>query len=66
MGIGVVRSSLLISLHEGTFWFGNWGRYIIALPMALSLLFLSISGIVLYFQPALFKRSLQNKKRVNL
>lgn len=62
VGGGVGRSSILVGLHEGTFWFGNWGRYLIALPMGLIVLFLSISGIVLYMQPTLYKRSLQKKK----
>lgn len=61
VGEGPLRTPLFVSLHEGTFWAGKAGRFIIALPMALSVLFLAFSGIVLFFQPLLFKRALQKK-----
>lgn len=41
------RMSLLTSLHEGAY-FGPWVRYGIFIPASLGVLFLLVSGIVLY------------------
>lgn len=57
LGVGERMSSLLVSLHEGTYFgLGNMGRFSIALPMALGVFFLVVSGLVIFFQPILIKR----------
>lgn len=60
-GAGPLRTPLFVSLHEGTFWTGKSGRFIIGLPMALAVLFLSVSGLVLFFQPSFMRKALQKK-----
>lgn len=56
LGSGISRSSFLVSLHEGTILGGNIGRFAIALPVAIGVLFLLVSGVVLFFQPQLMRR----------
>ncbi|WP_374074893.1 PepSY domain-containing protein [Bdellovibrio bacteriovorus] len=57
LGVGERMSSLLVSLHEGTYFgLGNIGRFSITFPMTLGVLFLIISGVVIFFQPLLLKR----------
>lgn len=51
-GNGPRRFPLLIALHEGAF-FGPWIRYGIFLPSAIGVLFLLISGVLIFFQPYL-------------
>lgn len=43
------RTGLLIRLHEGSFW-GDATRYYLFFPAALGLLFLLISGAVLFIR----------------
>jgi uncharacterized iron-regulated membrane protein len=40
-------TNILIDLHQGTF-FTQWGQYGIFFPAALGMLFLTISGLVIY------------------
>lgn len=40
-------TNILIELHQGSF-FTQWGQYLIFLPAALGLLFLIVSGMVIY------------------
>ncbi len=40
-------TNILIDLHQGSF-FTQWGQYLIFFPAALGLLFLTISGMVIY------------------
>lgn len=56
IGEGVSRTPFIQSLHEGTIYGGNIGRFSVALPVALGVLLLLISGVVLFFQPYLIKR----------
>lgn len=49
---GPRRFPLLIAVHEGAY-FGPWVRYGIFLPSAVGVLFLLISGILIFFQPYL-------------
>ncbi|XGC81476.1 PepSY domain-containing protein [Bdellovibrio bacteriovorus] len=59
LGQGVRKTGLLVSLHEGTFWTsGEIGRYVIGLPMGLGVLFLLVSGVVIFAQPWTKKRKL--------
>lgn len=51
---GYRRVSLITALHEGEY-FGKFIHFGIFLPMALGVLFLLVSGVVIYLQP-LFKR----------
>lgn len=40
-------TSILIELHQGSF-FTQWGQYLIFFPAALGLVFLTVSGLVIY------------------
>ena len=40
-------TNILIELHQGSF-FSQWGQYLIFLPAGLGVLFLTISGLVIY------------------
>jgi uncharacterized iron-regulated membrane protein len=60
LGKGIRRASLLTSLHEGAY-FGPVVRYGIFVPSAIGVLFLLISGVVIFAQPFLIKR----KKKLN-
>ena len=40
-------TNILIELHQGSF-FTEWGQYLVFLPVALGLLFLTVSGMVIY------------------
>ncbi len=40
-------TSLLIELHQGSF-FGEWSQFFIFLPSAFGLLFLVVSGVIIY------------------
>ena len=40
-------TNILIELHQGSF-FTQWGQYLIFLPAAIGVLFLTISGLVIY------------------
>jgi uncharacterized iron-regulated membrane protein len=40
-------TGLLIDLHQGSF-FSSWGQYLIFLPAGLGVLFLLISGLIIY------------------
>ncbi|MNK99944.1 hypothetical protein D3C87_1203610 [compost metagenome] len=62
LGVGERNSNLLVRLHEGTYFeLGDIGRYGITLPMALGVMFLIISGVVIFFQPVLLKRRLKKQ-----
>lgn len=62
LGVAVRNGGLITRLHEGTYLgLGDIGRYGITLPMALGVLFLTISGVVIFFQPVMLKRRLQKK-----
>ena len=54
---GYHRLSLLTALHEGAY-FGKIVHFGIFLPMALGVLFLLISGVVIYLQP-FFKKKIR-------
>ena len=41
------RTNFLIDLHQGT-WLGSIGQYYLYLPTALGLIFLLVSGLVIY------------------
>jgi uncharacterized iron-regulated membrane protein len=58
LGVGVRNSGFIVDLHEGAY-LDDLGRYGITLPMALGVLFLIISGVVIFFQPVLQKRRLK-------
>lgn len=49
INIGPKYSTLLIQIHEGTF-FTSWARDFIFLPTSLALIFLWFSGLVIYFK----------------
>ncbi len=40
-------TNILIELHQGSF-FTSWGQYLVFFPAALGLLFLTVSGLVIY------------------
>jgi len=50
LGAGKRRVSWFVALHEGAF-FGPWVRYGIFFPSALGVLFLTLSGLLIFFQP---------------
>lgn len=59
LGTGVRKTGILVALHEGAFWApGDLGRFIIGLPMALAVLFLLISGVVIFVQPYMKRKKL--------
>ncbi|WP_413568395.1 PepSY domain-containing protein [Bdellovibrio sp. HCB117] len=65
LGLAKRNSSLLVRIHESTYLgLGDIGRFGIALPMALGVLFLTVSGVVIFFQPALAKRSAKKRASV--
>jgi hypothetical protein len=55
------RSDLVESLHDGSFFAGDWTKLGVFLPTGLFLLFLWASGIVLFFIPVLAKRRRQKR-----
>ena len=54
-GKGIRRASFLVSLHEGAY-FGPIVRYGIFLPSAVGVLFLLVSGVIIFVQPFIVKR----------
>ncbi len=60
VGSSIRRVSWLVSLHEGA-EFGPWVRYGIFFPSAISVFFLLISGVAIFFQPMVVRRKTQKK-----
>ena len=55
------RSDLLESIHDGSFFAGNWSKFGIFFTSGLALLFLVISGIWMFWQPFAAKRRTKAK-----
>jgi hypothetical protein len=56
------RSDLIESIHDGSFFGGNWTKLGLFLPAGLMLLFLWISGLFLFLDSARSEASAQNKR----
>ena len=57
------RSDFIEKIHDGTYWQDNANLWL-TLPIAITLLIISITGIILFFMPYLKKR--KNNKRNTL
>ncbi len=50
------RSDLIESLHDGSWFAGNWSKLLLFLPAGVTLLFLWASGLWMFCQPFLQRR----------
>lgn len=63
LGSAYRRSDLIESLHDGTFFAGDWTRYGLFLPAGIVLLWLWISGMWMWWVPIGAKIRRSRKKR---